>query len=74
MKLLIEINVTNEDRLREIASERMAMSGFEPDPEIHQRKPLHELAFEALIGSNPDDLCPVDMGLEIISWNDLDQA
>lgn len=74
MKLCIEINVTNENRLREIAAHRMARSGFEDDPTMHLDNPLHELVFEALVGSNPDDLSPNEMGIEIINWTDLDEA
>ena len=68
MKLIININVLNETRLREFAAERMAVSGFEDDPNIHKNNPLHELVFEALIGSNTDPVSPDEMGIEIVNW------
>lgn len=66
--LSINIRVLNEDLLRDVASERMAQSGFESDPSLHRTKPLHELAFEALIGSNPDPVGPDQMGIELVDW------
>ncbi len=72
MKLIVEINVLDEALLRKFAAERMAASGFEDDVSLHPEKPLHDLVFEALIGSNPDPVSPVDMGLEIMNWSNGD--
>ena len=66
--LTVAIDVINEERLRQFAADRMTVSGFEDDPAVHIDKPLDDLVFEALIGSNPDPMCPADMGIEINNW------
>ncbi|AXK43992.1 hypothetical protein [Erythrobacter aureus] len=70
MKLLITLNVIDEALLRDVASNRMANSGFESEPELHRGKPLHDLAFEALYGSNDDMASPDEFGIEIQDWTD----
>ena len=68
VELRVAIRILNEDRLRQIATTRMSVSGFDTDPATHFDEPLGDLLFEALIGSNPDPMSPVDMGIEIVSW------
>ncbi|MFZ3481841.1 hypothetical protein [Sphingomonas sp. 3-13AW] len=65
--LVVNLRVLNEQRLRRIAADRMSRSGFDVDPHHHMELPLHELAYEAIFGSNPDPLGPDEMGIEITS-------
>jgi hypothetical protein len=46
----------------------MAVRGYDTDPATHFDEPIGDLLFEALVGSNPDPLSPLDMGIEIIRW------
>lgn len=73
-RLAINIRVLDEQRLRQFAAERMAKSGFESDPAVHLDQPLANLLFEALIGSNPDTVSPIEMGIEIMDWADASPA
>lgn len=68
MQFRIDIQILDEARLRQMASHRMSTSGFDTNPATHLDEPLSDLLFEALIGSNPDPVSPIDMGIEIISW------
>ncbi len=68
IELRIALRILDEGKLREIATTRMATSGFDTDPATHFEEPLGDLLFEALIGSNPDPMSPLDMGIEIIGW------
>ena len=66
VRVIVDLRVTNKTLLRRIAADRMSRSGFEPDSKEHEQAALHELAYQAMIGSNPDPLSPTDMGFEIV--------
>jgi hypothetical protein len=66
VEIVLVLDILNEDRLRRIAAERMSRSGFDGRLEDLQSLDLSRLAYEALLGSSPDDLSPLDMGVEIV--------
>lgn len=68
IELRIALRILDEARLRQVATARMAASGFDTDPATHIDEPLGDLLFEALVGSNPDPVSPLDMGIEILGW------
>jgi hypothetical protein len=68
IELRIALRILDEGRLRQIATIRMAASGFDTDPATHFHEPLGDLLFEALVGSNSDPVSPLDMGIEIVGW------
>lgn len=68
IELRIALRILDEGKLRQIATTRMAASGFDTNPATHVDEPLGDLLFEALVGSNPDPMSPLDMGIEIIGW------
>ncbi len=63
----MKLRVINEQLLRRIAADRMTRSGYGGEVADHVDLPLEELAYQAIFASNPDPLCPIDMGFEIVS-------
>lgn len=63
VEIVLVLDVVNEDRLRRIAAMRMMEAGsMGPEQEL-QSMDLSELAYQALIGSAPDGMTPLDMGI-----------
>jgi len=66
IEINLVIDVLNEDRVRRLAAARMMESGFDGREEDLQSMDLSQLAYQLLVGSAPDALAPLDMGIEIV--------
>ena len=66
VRMYVDVDVHDADRLRRIAADRMSRSGFDTDPAEHLGEPIEKMLWEAMVGSNPDPLSPMDMGFEIV--------
>jgi hypothetical protein len=66
IEIVLVLDVLNEDRVRRLAAARMIESGFAGREEDIQSMDLSHLAYQALLGSAPDAIAPIDMGIEIV--------